>query len=104
MLILLICILSLSLLVFLILTVWDLVYAISLWISRIGIGRWEDRNEWKESVMNRTRKWLRHTPVAPSTDNRRFILLDILRGEEGHAANTYFEVKRIMYNVEYSGN
>ncbi len=81
MLILLICILSLSLLVFLILTVWDLVYAISLWISRIGIGRWEDRNEWKESVMNRTRKWLRHTPVAPSTDNRRFILLDILRGE-----------------------
>ena len=46
---------------------------------RFHIGRWKF-NKWKLAIEKKAQKWLKITPTVKITDNSRYILLDILKG------------------------
>lgn len=48
---------------------------------RFHIGRWKNRQEWKNAIYRVARKWARRTPTVKITDNARYVLLDMLRGK-----------------------
>lgn len=50
------------------------------WQSRIKIGRFANKKEWKKRVQEKSIQWLKKTPAIKLTDNKRFILIDILKG------------------------
>ena len=50
------------------------------WQQRIHIGRWQDRKSWQRAVEKKAQSWLRHSPTIRITDQNRFILWDMLRG------------------------
>lgn len=50
------------------------------WQSRIKIGRYTDRNRWRQDVLKKSIQWLRKTPTIKLTDNSRLIVIDMLRG------------------------
>jgi len=92
-------ILAVILLFLLLVTGWDAFRSLSVWAARIGIGRWERREEWKDAVRRRARKWLAHTPVVPKTDRRRYILLDILRGKYAAASIQSWQVAGLLMGL-----
>lgn len=50
------------------------------WQSRIYIGRYANREIWTEKVMRKAIQWLKNTPTIQLTDNKRLIIIDILKG------------------------
>jgi len=70
------------LLLFLLLTIIliDVIPQFKTWQSRIHIGRFQNRESWVAKVLKISTKWLKKTPTIPLTDNKRLIILDILRG------------------------
>jgi unsaturated rhamnogalacturonyl hydrolase len=50
------------------------------WISRIHIGRYDNKTVWSKSITNLGAKWLNNTPKIKVTDNTRFIAIDMLKG------------------------
>ena len=50
------------------------------WLSRIGIGRWKNREEWQKAIKRKAIAWLWHTPTTPITDENRLILWDMIMG------------------------
>lgn len=49
-------------------------------IRRFHIGRWKCGKTWETAVKNRAYKWLMKTPTVRKTDNYRYLLLDIIKG------------------------
>lgn len=56
------------------------------WQSRIHIGRHPDNLSWHNKVLEKSKKWLHHTPTIKLTDNNRLIIIDILKGNYKRAA------------------
>lgn len=50
------------------------------WVSRIHIGRYQDKEAWNKSITSIGGKWLNATPKMKVTDNTRLVILDMLRG------------------------
>ncbi len=50
------------------------------WQSRIKIGRWQNRNSWSEKVLRKSVDWLKSTPAIKLRDNKRLIVIDMIRG------------------------
>ena len=50
------------------------------WQSRIGIGRWNDYENWKYKVNDTAKKWLVNTPTVKKKDNSKYVILDIIKG------------------------
>lgn len=72
----------LSLLLFIFFTIFtvDAIPQLNSWQSRIHIARFHNRESWAAKVLNISTKWLKRTPTIPLTDNKRLIILDILKG------------------------
>jgi unsaturated rhamnogalacturonyl hydrolase len=49
------------------------------WISRIYIGRYQNKNHWYQTITSVGVKWLNHTPTVKVTDNSRFIVVDMVK-------------------------
>lgn len=58
----------------------DFIPRFDTWQSRIKIGQFSDREIWKQKVLSVTKQWLNATPTTKLTDNNRFIIIDILKG------------------------
>lgn len=58
----------------------DLYYAINEWQQRIHIGRWDNRKQWQAAMEKKARQWLRKSPIVSKTDQNRWILWDMIRG------------------------
>tara|TARA_R110001583_G_scaffold95839_1_gene239885 strand:+ start:3297 stop:4454 length:1158 start_codon:yes stop_codon:yes gene_type:complete len=58
----------------------DVIPEFNIWQSRIHIGRWTDKELWKEKMSQKSLKWLKQTPTIKLTDNKRLIIIDILKG------------------------
>lgn len=56
----------------LIITLVTMADSLYLWIGRIKVGQWGDRELWREAVAARARKWLDHTPIVPVSDKSVF--------------------------------
>ncbi|GAF66989.1 hypothetical protein BTS2_3897 [Bacillus sp. TS-2] len=59
---------------------FDVVPIFRDWLSRIGIGRFTDRNQWKNKLLKKGTAWLNKTPKMKVTDQTRLVILDKLRG------------------------
>ena len=58
----------------------DLIPQFYTWQSRIHIGRIQDSNLWSNKVLIKSLHWLKKTPTIKLTDNKRLIIIDILKG------------------------
>lgn len=58
----------------------DIYVNMGTWLSRIKIGRWDDEKIWKEHVLTIAKKWFVHIPTVKKTDQTRYLLLDMIRG------------------------
>lgn len=73
--------LTITLLLLIILFVgFDLYVYIDTRFARFKIGKYADDKQWQKAILNKSKKWLKKTPVIKVTDNNRLILLDMLRG------------------------
>lgn len=58
----------------------DLFVNLATWLSRIKIGRWEEEKVWKEAVEKTAKKWFFHMPAVKKTDQTRYLLWDMIKG------------------------
>jgi len=58
----------------------DAIPILTDWLGRIHIGRYQDREQWGQSISRLGVKWLRQTPKIKVTDNTRLVVIDMLRG------------------------
>lgn len=48
--------------------------------KRWKIGRWENKREWLDAVINVSNRWFYHAPIVKKTDQTRYLLKDIIQG------------------------
>lgn len=58
----------------------DLCVAINEWQSRIHIGKWHSRDEWKKAVLVKVSLWIKDAPTVRVTEQNRLVLWDMLCG------------------------
>lgn len=58
----------------------DWIPLLNTWLSRIKIGKFQDKNFWHQKVFQVSKNWLNKTPTIKLTDNNRLIIIDILKG------------------------
>lgn len=58
----------------------DIYVNMRTWLSRIKIGRWDNEKIWKAQVLKVAKKWFDHMPTVKKTDQTRYLLLDMIKG------------------------
>ena len=58
----------------------DIIPIIKTWVSRIHIGRYDNKDMWKNSLAQKSSKWLNNTPKIKVTDNTRLVIIDKING------------------------
>lgn len=64
----------------------DTIPQVNTWQARIKIGRFQNRANWHRKVRTLSHRWLKRTPAIPMTDNRRLIIIDMIRGNYRRSA------------------
>lgn len=72
------------------------------WISRIHIGRYNDKNIWNQSITDVGVKWLNKTPKIKLTDNTRFIAIDMLKGNYTKSAIQHWQEASLLLGLSES--
>ena len=80
----------------------DFLFYLRNCLCRYHIGRMP-YEKWKGSVYNRAVKWSKHMPVVKKTDNARYMLLDILKGEYKDASIQNFQTGALLLGLEDLG-
>lgn len=68
-------------------------------MKRYRIGRWKDEEQWKDAVKKRCYKWMKRTPTVKKTDNYRYLLLDIVRGNYRNATIQSWQTAGLVLGV-----
>ncbi|NOU97337.1 hypothetical protein GC093_29515 [Paenibacillus sp. LMG 31456] len=72
------------------------------WLSRIHIGRYQDKQVWNKSITRIGAKWLNTTPKIKVTDNTRWVVIDMLKGNyTKHAIQHWQEASLLLGLSEY---
>jgi unsaturated rhamnogalacturonyl hydrolase len=80
----------------------DLYPQLNTWQSRIKIGRFSNDELWKEKVKTIAVQWLKQTPTIKVTDNKRLIIIDILKGNyKRNAIQSWQEAALLLGLNEY---
>jgi unsaturated rhamnogalacturonyl hydrolase len=58
----------------------DIIPIFKDWLNRIHIGRYKDQNFWNQKISQVGTKWLSKTPKIKLTDQTRFVVLDMIKG------------------------
>jgi unsaturated rhamnogalacturonyl hydrolase len=69
------------------------------WQSRIYIGRYANREVWTEKVMRKAIQWLKNTPTIQLTDNKRLIIIDILKGNYKRTAIQHWQKAALILGL-----
>ncbi len=77
----------------------DFVPQFYVWQSRIKIGRWPDRETWRKNVLNVSLQWLKNTPTIKLTDNKRLIVIDMLRGNYKRSAIQHWQQAALVLGL-----
>ena len=77
----------------------DLIPQFYTWQSRIHIGRFVTTNLWKKKVLNKSLQWLKRTPAIKLTDNKRLIIIDILKGNYKRNAIQYWQQAALILGL-----
>ncbi|MFD0682127.1 MULTISPECIES: glycoside hydrolase family 88 protein [unclassified Paenibacillus] len=72
------------------------------WLYRIHIGRYQDKQAWNKSITRIGAKWLNTTPKIKVTDNTRWVVIDMLKGNyTKHAIQHWQEASLLLGLSEY---
>ena len=72
-------------------------------ISKQHIVVWKDGRRWEASVCACAEKWVRKMPTVPLKDERRLILLDILRKQYRHSALQNWQLAQLISGLSAYG-
>lgn len=98
-------VIGLLLLIAVVVILIDIVPIFMTWLSRIHIGRYNDRCIWNKSITNVGVKWLNNTPKIKVTDNTRLVVIDMLKGNyTKNAIQHWQEASLLLGIVEYLKN
>nr|WP_276562916.1 glycoside hydrolase family 88 protein [Paenibacillus anseongense] len=88
-----------------IIVVIDIVPIFRDWLSRIHIGRYQDKQIWNKSITNLGLKWLNTTPKIKVTDNTRLVVIDMLKGNYTKSAIQHWQEASLLLGLsEYLMN
>jgi unsaturated rhamnogalacturonyl hydrolase len=77
----------------------DIIPIANDWLSRIHIGRYEDKQRWNESITNLGRKWLKNTPKIKVTDNTRLVVLDMVRSNYSSSSIQHWQEASLLLGL-----
>ncbi len=77
----------------------DFVPEFDTWQSRIKIGRWQDQNVWRKKLLERSIAWLKKTPTIKLTDNKRLIVIDMIRGNYKRSAIQHWQQAALLLGL-----
>lgn len=80
----------------------DIVPIIYTWIARIHIGRYNDKKQWENALINRSIKWLNNTPKIKVTDNTRLTVIDRLKGNYTKSAIQHWQQAALILGLNES--
>ena len=80
----------------------DFIFYLRNRCSRYHIGR-IPYDVWRKAVCTTAERWSKHMPVVKKTDNTRYILLDILKGEYKDASIQAFQAGALLLGLEDIG-
>lgn len=92
-------IMGLLLLIVITILLMDVVPIFMTWLSRIHIGRYDNKNTWSEKVLNIGIKWLNKTPKIKVTDNTRLIVIDMLKGNYTKSAIQHWQEASLLLGL-----
>jgi unsaturated rhamnogalacturonyl hydrolase len=69
------------------------------WLGRIHIGRYSDARRWNSSISKAGTRWLNHTPKIKVTDNTRFVVIDMLRGNYTKSAIQHWQEAALLLGL-----
>ncbi|WP_447411257.1 glycoside hydrolase family 88 protein [Clostridium perfringens] len=80
----------------------DIIPIFLKWVSRIHIGRYDDKLYWRDSLINVSEKWLNRTPKIKVTDNTRLVFIDMIKKKYTNAAiQNWQEAALLLGLIEY---
>ncbi|RZJ29437.1 MAG: hypothetical protein EOO48_07510 [Flavobacterium sp.] len=77
----------------------DIVPEFDIWQSRIRIGRWNDNENWISSVKAKSLAWLKKTPTIKLTDNKRLVIVDMIRGNYKRSAIQHWQQAALVLGL-----
>ncbi len=77
----------------------DIVPLFKDWLGRIYIGRFTDKDIWKQAITKKAVKWLNNTPKMKVTDNTRFVLLDMVKGNYSRSAIQHWQEASLLLGL-----
>ncbi|WP_395042734.1 hypothetical protein, partial [Flavobacterium sp.] len=87
---------------FLIVLLLDVFPQFNTWQSRIHIGRITNKKDYTLLVANKALKWLKNTPTIKLTDNKRLIIIDILKGNYKRNAIQHWQEAALVLGLTES--
>jgi len=77
----------------------DAILKFQIWQSRIKIGKFKNKPDWKKSVKEKSKQWLKKSPTIKLTDNDRFVVADMLRGSYRKDAIQYWQEAALILGL-----
>ncbi|WP_078428905.1 glycoside hydrolase family 88 protein [Alkalihalobacterium alkalinitrilicum] len=77
----------------------DVIPILKDWLSRIHIGRYEDKDKWGQSITDVGVNWLNKTPKIKVTDNTRLVVIDMLQGNYTKSAIQHWQEASLLLGL-----
>ena len=77
----------------------DIIPIIKTWVSRIHIGRYDNKDIWKNVIAKESIKWLNNTPKIKVTDNTRLVIIDKLKGNYSKSAIQHWQHAALLLGL-----
>ena len=90
---------SITIIIFAIIILIDIIPIMKTWASRIHIGRYDNKDIWKNVIAKESIKWLNNTPKIKVTDNTRLVIIDKLKGNYSKSAIQHWQHAALLLGL-----
>lgn len=77
----------------------DIIPIMKTWLSRIHIGRYDNKEIWKNAILEKSAKWINNTPKIKVTDNTRLVIIDKLKGNYSKSAIQHWQHAALLLGL-----
>ena len=77
----------------------DIIPIMKTWLSRIHIGRYDNKEIWKNAIFEKSAKWINNTPKIKVTDNTRLVIIDKLKGNYSKSAIQHWQHAALLLGL-----
>ena len=82
----------------------DIIPIMKTWVSRIHIGRYDNKDIWKNAIAEKSIKWINNTPKIKVTDNTRLVIIDKLKGNYSKSAIQHWQHAALLLGLNEDEN